>query len=226
MEIKPVNPIGNQHWIFFGRTYGEAETPVLWPPDGESQLLIKDLMLGKIEGRRRRMRWRASLTPWTWGWANSRDGEWQGSLTCRSPWGCKESDMTERMNNNIFFSKSYNGGFKNLPNRSCYHCKYFEGQYLDPMAMSSEQGFSPLLIIMISLTQSVQSLNRVICNSMNCSTSGLPVHHQLTESIQTHVHWVSDAIQPSHLPPFLSTLPSIFPASGTFQMSQLFTSVS
>ena len=37
-----------------------------------------------------------------------------------------------------------------------------------------------------------------LCESMNCSTPGLPVHHQLLEFTQTHVHWVSDAIQPSH----------------------------
>ena len=37
-----------------------------------------------------------------------------------------------------------------------------------------------------------------LCNPMNCSTPGLPVHHQLPESTQTHVHRVSDAIQPSH----------------------------
>ena len=37
-----------------------------------------------------------------------------------------------------------------------------------------------------------------LCDSMNCSTPGLPVHHQLPEFTQTHVHWVSDAIQPSH----------------------------
>ena len=47
------------------------------------------------------------------------------------------------------------------------------------------------------------------CDPMNRSTLGLPVHHQLSESIQTHVHWVGDAIQPSHLlsspsPPALS----------------------
>ena len=46
---------------------------------------------------------------------------------------------------------------------------------------------------------SVQSLNHVrLCDPMNHSTPGLPVHHQLLESTQTHVHWVSDAIQPSH----------------------------
>ena len=35
-----------------------------------------------------------------------------------------------------------------------------------------------------------------LCNPMDCSTPGLPVHHQLPEFTQTHVHWVSDAIQP------------------------------
>ena len=37
-----------------------------------------------------------------------------------------------------------------------------------------------------------------LCDPMNCSTPGLPIHHQLPEFTQTHVHWVSDAIQPSH----------------------------
>ena len=46
---------------------------------------------------------------------------------------------------------------------------------------------------------SVQSLSRVwLCNPMNHSTPGFPVHHQLPEFTQTHVHWVGDAIQPSH----------------------------
>ena len=49
-----------------------------------------------------------------------------------------------------------------------------------------------------SVTQSCLTL----CDPMNCSTPGLPVHHQLPESTKTHVHWVSDAIQPSH--PLLS----------------------
>ena len=45
---------------------------------------------------------------------------------------------------------------------------------------------------------SVAQLCPTLCNPMNCSTPGLPVHHQLREFTQTHVHWVSDAIQPSH----------------------------
>ena len=63
-----------------------------------------------------------------------------------------------------------------------------------------------------------------LCDPMECSTPGFPVHHQLPELTQSHVHPVSDAIQPSHpVVPFSSRLQS-FPASGSFQMSQLFTS--
>ena len=69
-----------------------------------------------------------------------------------------------------------------------------------------------------SVTQSCLTL----CNPMNHSMPGLPVHHQLPESTQTHVHWVSDAIQTSY--PLVSPSPSTqsFPASGSFPMSQLF----
>jgi len=55
-----------------------------------------------------------------------------------------------------------------------------------------------------SLTQSCQT----ICNPMDCSMPGFPVHHQLPEFIQTHVHWDSDAIQSSH--PLSSPSPSAF----------------
>ena len=65
-EIKPLNPIGNQSWIFIGRTDAETEAPILWPPDVKSQFIGKDPMLGKVEGRRRRerqrMRWLDGIT--------------------------------------------------------------------------------------------------------------------------------------------------------------------
>ena len=51
-----------------------------------------------------------------------------------------------------------------------------------------------------------------LCDPMDCSTPGLPVHHQLPEFIQTHVHWIGDAIQPSH--------PLSSPSSPTFNLSQ------
>ena len=55
-EIQPVNPKGNQPWIFIGRTDVEAEAPILWPLDVKNWLVEKTLMLGKIDGRRRRGR--------------------------------------------------------------------------------------------------------------------------------------------------------------------------
>ena len=60
-EIQPVHPKGDQSWVFTGRTDIENETPILWPPDVKNDSLEKTLMMGKIEGRRRRgrqrMRW-------------------------------------------------------------------------------------------------------------------------------------------------------------------------
>ena len=60
----------------------------------------------------------------------------------------------------------------------------------------------------ISVTKSCPTL----CNPMNHSTPGLPVHHQHPEPTQTHFHWVGDAIQPSH--------PLSFPSPPTFNLSQ------
>ena len=51
-EIQPVHPKGDQSWVFIGRTDVETETPILWPPDGRTDLFEKTLMLGKIEGGR------------------------------------------------------------------------------------------------------------------------------------------------------------------------------
>ena len=64
-EIQPVHPKGDQSWVFIGSTDAEAETPILWPADSKNSL-EKTLVLGKIEGRRRRerqrMRWLDGIT--------------------------------------------------------------------------------------------------------------------------------------------------------------------
>ena len=76
--------------------------------------------------------------------------------------------------------------------------------------------------VQFSSVQSVTQSCPTLCNRMNCSMPGLPVHHQIPEFTQTHVHRVSDAIQTSHpVVPFSSCLQSL-PASGFFPMSQLF----
>ena len=101
-EIKPVNPKGNQHWIFIGRT--DAEALMLWPPYAKSQLIGKDPDSGKD--------WRQEEQGMTEdeivGWHHQlnghgfdqilRNSERQRSLVCCSPWGCKDSDKTEWLN--------------------------------------------------------------------------------------------------------------------------------
>ena len=65
-EIKPVNPKGNQPWVFIGGTDAEAEAPILWPPDEKSQLIWKDPDAGKDWRQKKkgtnRMRWLDSIT--------------------------------------------------------------------------------------------------------------------------------------------------------------------
>jgi len=53
-EIQQVHPKGDQSWVFIGRTNVEADTPIFWPPDARADSFEKTLMMGKIEGRRRR----------------------------------------------------------------------------------------------------------------------------------------------------------------------------
>ena len=97
-KIKPVNPKGNQPWIFIGRTGAEAEASIL-QPWCEELTHWKILILGKIEGKSRRgrqkMRWLDGImSQWTWVWANSGHSEGQGSLACYSSQCHKELDMT------------------------------------------------------------------------------------------------------------------------------------
>ena len=80
-EIQPVHSKGDQSWLFIGQTYGEAETPILWPPDTKRWLISKDPDAGKD--------WRQeekgmtedeirSPTQWTWVWVNSWSWWWAG----------------------------------------------------------------------------------------------------------------------------------------------------
>ena len=85
------------------------------------------------------------------------------------------------------------------------------------MVNSSQWG--KFLVGWVQFSHSVMS---TLCNPMNCGTPGLPVRHQLPEFTQTHIHWVGEAIQPSH--PLSSPSPASNPSQHqTFQMSQLFT---
>ena len=98
-----VHPKGNQSWIFIGRTVSEA--PILWPPDAKSWLFRKDPDAGKDWGQEEKGTTEDEMVGWHY-WHNGHeyeqalgDGEGQGSLVCCSPWGRKESDTTEPLNN-------------------------------------------------------------------------------------------------------------------------------
>ena len=105
MEIQPVHPKGNiQSWIFIGRTDGETETPILWPPEAKKWLTGKDLNAGKdwrqhVKGttENEMVGWHHQLNGHEFGQAPG-VGDGQGGLACCSPWGHKELDITERLN--------------------------------------------------------------------------------------------------------------------------------
>ena len=103
-EIQPVHPKGNQFWIYIGRTDAEAETLVLWPPDVKHWLIGKDPDAGKDWRREEKGPTEDEMVGWHH-WLNGNEfeqapgvGDGQGGLVCCSPWGRKESDLTERLN--------------------------------------------------------------------------------------------------------------------------------
>ena len=121
-EIKPVNLKGNQPWIFIGRT--NAETAILWPPDvairEERPWCWERLRAGGEGGTEDEM------VGWHH-WFNGHefeqapgDGEGQGGLVCCSPWGCKESDATELLNNREQLNILIKTDHEQKKNKMCY----------------------------------------------------------------------------------------------------------
>ena len=105
-EIKAVNPKGNQSWIFTGRTVAEAEAPILWPLDAKNWLIGKDLDAGKDWRQGEKGMTEDEMVGWHH-WFTGHEfeqtpggGEGWRNLACCSPWGLKESDTTEWLDNN------------------------------------------------------------------------------------------------------------------------------
>ena len=92
-EIQPVHPRGDQSWVFIGRTDGEAETPILWPPHVKSELIGKDPDAGRDWGQEEKWMTEDEMV----GWHHRLDGHefestpgvgaGQGGLACCDSWG-------------------------------------------------------------------------------------------------------------------------------------------
>ena len=103
-EIKPVNPKGDQSWMFIGKTDAEAETPILWPLDAKNWHIGKD----PDDGKEWRWEEKGMAEDKMVGWHHWLDrhefeqapgvADGQGSLACCSPWGRKELDISEWLN--------------------------------------------------------------------------------------------------------------------------------
>ena len=101
-EIQPVHPKGDQPWMFIGRS--EAETALLWPLDVKNWLIEKDPDAGEDWRWEKKGTTEDEMVGWHH-WLDGHEfeqalgvGDGQGSLVCRSTWGHKESDTTERLN--------------------------------------------------------------------------------------------------------------------------------
>ena len=106
-EIKPVELNGEQPWIFIGTTDAEAKAPVFWSSNENRRFIGKVPDAGEDQGQKENRASKHEMAG-QHQWYNEHelgqtigDDEGQGGLACCSPWGHKESDMTEQLNKNI-----------------------------------------------------------------------------------------------------------------------------
>ena len=127
-EIRPVNPKGNQFWIFIGSTDAETDTPMLWPPDEKSRLIRKDPDAGKDWRQEKKGTREDEMVEWH----HQPNGhefeqapgarEGQQSLVCCNPWHCEESDTTVWLNKQLFPSPWDLPNPRNWSNLGLLHC--------------------------------------------------------------------------------------------------------
>ena len=111
-EITPIHLKRNQSRTFIGRSDAEAEAPVLWPPDTKSWPIRKDPDAGKDWRQEEKGTTEDEMVGWHYQLSGHEfeqtpgDSEGQGSLACCSPWGHKELDKTEWLNNDNSWTES------------------------------------------------------------------------------------------------------------------------
>ena len=187
----------------------------------------------------------ASPTLWTWVWASFRSWWWTGRPGMLRSIGLQRVGHDWVTELNWTDSVEISGAQIRLP--MCINTCVCTSQEHGPLCQDACRvqipacyivAMSKLICLLSShvfpsmklnvLINSSVSLVSQLCltlwNPMDCSTPGFPIHHQLLELVQTHVHWVGDAITiPFSVILFFSYFQSL-PASGSFPMSQFFAS--
>ena len=114
-EIQPVNPKGNQYWIFIGGTDAEAETPIIWPPDVKNWLIRKDPDAGKVWKQEQRGTIEDEMIGWHH-WLDGHEleqapgvGDGQGSLECCIPQGSQRGrhNWASELNQTDFINRLF-----------------------------------------------------------------------------------------------------------------------
>ena len=171
-EIKPVNPKGNQSWIFIGRTHAEAETPILWPPNAKNWLLGKDPDAGKDWGQEEKRMTEDEMVGWHH-WLDGHEfeqalgvGDGQGSLACCSPWHCKESVRTEWMN----WTYILHNVLQKTEEEEIFPNSFYEASITLVPKLDNDSIF-----IKRSVWTYAQSCP-TLCDSIDCSLPGFSVH--------------------------------------------------
>ena len=143
-EIKSANLKGNQHWIFIGRAVAEVKAPILWPPDSKSQLNGRNPDAGKDWGQNEKgvaedemVGWHHRLNGHEFEQAFG-DSKGEGNLVCCSPWGPKESDLTEQLNNNKMLLGGWNLSILTVECFMCWHWILLIKEHKDFCVMALE----------------------------------------------------------------------------------------
>ena len=182
-EIQPVHPKGSQSWMFIGRTDVEAETPILWPPVAKSWLIWKDPDVGKDWRQEEKGMTKDEMVEWHH-WLNRHEFEqrWRRRWWRTGKTGVLQSMVLQRVRHDWVTNN----------NSTRQSNKYY---YINAYMWNLKKLYKWIWIIQFSsVAQSCLTLR----DSMDCSMPAFPVHHQLPEPTQTHVHRVGDTIQPSH----------------------------
>ena len=202
-EVQPVHSEGDQAWVFFGRTDAKAETPVLWPPHAKSWLIGKDSDAGRDWQQEEKGMTEDEMAGWHH-WLDGRESEWtlevgdgQGGLVCWDSRGHKDLDTTEQLNWTEWYFISRI--------KLCAFYEFF--LYFDSVQFRSVAQSRP------TLWPHESQHSRPPCPSPSPR-----VHSNSSPSSW----WCHPAISSSIVP--FSSCPQSFPASGSFPMSQLFTS--